>query len=60
MIGHFKMKNYKQLPGRPSIPNELKNKPVMISLPIILFDRLKLERNKSRLIQYLLSKHFKL
>ena len=51
---------YKQSPGRPTIPNELKNKPVMISLPIILIDKLKLERNKSRLIQYLLLKHFKL
>jgi hypothetical protein len=54
------MKNYKQLPGRPTIPDELKNKGIMISLPIILVDRLKLERNKSRLIQYLLIKHFKL
>lgn len=52
--------NYKQKPGRPTIPDELKNKPVMISLPIILIDKLKQERNKSRLIQYLLLKHFKL
>lgn len=51
---------YKQLPGRPTIPDELKNKGIMVSLPIILVDRLKLERNKSRLIQYLLLKHFKL
>ena len=54
------MKNYKQVPGRPTIPTELKNKGIMVSLPIILIDRLKLERNKSRLIQYLLYKHFKL
>jgi hypothetical protein len=51
---------YKQKLGRPTIQPELKNKPVMISLPIILIDRLKLERNKSRLIQDLLLKHFKL
>lgn len=51
---------YKQLPGRPTIPDELKNKGIMVSLPIILVDRLKLERNKSRLIQDLLIKHFKL
>jgi hypothetical protein len=51
---------YKQKPGRPTIKQELKNKPVMISLPIILIDKLKLERNKSRLIQDLLIKHFKL
>ena len=51
---------YKQLPGRPTIPDELKNKGIMISLPIILFDKLKLERNKSRLIQDLLIKYFKL
>jgi hypothetical protein len=51
---------YKQKSGRPTIPDELKNKGIMISLPIILIDRLKLERNKSRLIQDLLLKHFKL
>lgn len=51
---------YKQQPGRPTIANNLKNKGIMVSLPIILIDRLKLERNKSRLIQYLLLKHFKL
>jgi hypothetical protein len=51
---------YKQLPGRPTIPDELKNKPIMISLPVLLIDKLKLERNKSRLIQELLIKHFKL
>jgi hypothetical protein len=53
-------KQYKQKAGRPTIKPELKNKPVMISLPIILIDKLKLERNKSRLIQDLLIKHFKL
>jgi hypothetical protein len=52
--------NYKQKAGRPTIKPELKNKPVMISLPIILIDKLKLERNKSRLIQNLLSDYFKL
>lgn len=51
---------YKQKPGRPTIQPELKNKPVMISLPILLIDKLKLERNKSRLIQNLLLKHFKI
>lgn len=51
---------YKLKAGRPPISKELKNKPVMISLPIILIDKLKLERNKSRLIQTLLLKHFKL
>jgi hypothetical protein len=52
--------NYKQKPGRPTIQPELKNKPVMISLPILLIDKLKLERNKSRLIQNLLLDYFKL
>lgn len=52
--------NYKQKPGRPTIASELKNKPVMISLPILLIDKLKLERNKSRLIQNLLLDYFKL
>lgn len=33
--------NYKQKAGRPTIHPELKNKPVMISLPTILIDRLK-------------------
>ena len=51
---------YKQKPGRPTIPAEIKNKGMMISLPVNLIDRLKEERNKSRLIQYLLLKHFKL
>jgi len=51
---------YKLKPGRPIIQPELKNKPVMISLPIILIDKLKQERNKSRLIQDLLIKYFKL
>lgn len=51
---------YKQLPGRPTIPNELKNKGIMISLPIIIVDKLKLERNKSKLIQDLLKKYYKL
>lgn len=51
---------YKLKPGRPKINPELKNKGIMISLPIILIDKLKLERNKSRLIQDLLIKHFKL
>jgi hypothetical protein len=51
---------YKLKAGRPTIKPELKNKGMMISLPIILIDRLKLERNKSRLIQDLLIKHFKL
>ena len=53
-------KQYKQKPGRPTIQPELKNKSVMISLPILLIDKLKLERNKSKLIQILLLKHFKL
>ena len=52
--------NYKQRPGRPTIQPEFKNKPVMISLPVLLIDKLKLEHNKSRLIQTLLLKHFKL
>ena len=52
--------NYRQKPGRPTIQPELKNKGVMISLPILLIDKLKQERNKSRLIQDLLIKHFKL
>jgi len=51
---------YKQKPGRPTIASELKNKGIMISLPILLIDKLKLERNKSRLIQDLLLKHFKI
>jgi hypothetical protein len=53
-------KQYKLKPGRPTIESELKNKGMMISLPVNLIDRLKLERNKSRLIQDLLLKHFKL
>jgi len=52
--------NYKQKPGRPTIKPELKNKPFMISLPILLIDKLKLEPNKSRLIQNLLLDYFKL
>lgn len=52
--------NYKQKPGRPTIKTELKNKPVMISLPILLIDKLKQERNKSKLIQKLLLDYFKL
>jgi len=51
---------YKLKAGRPPISKELKNKGIMISLPIILIDKLKIERNKSRLIQNLLLKHFKL
>lgn len=51
---------YKQLPGRPTIPDELKNKGIMISLPVLLIDKLSMERNKSRLIQDLLIKYFKL
>ena len=51
---------YKLKPGRPTIKPELKNKPVMISLPIILIDKLKEEKNKSRLIQNLLLDYFKL
>ena len=53
-------KQYKLKPGRPTIESELKNKGMMISLPTILIDRLKLERNKSRLIQNLLLDYFKL
>ena len=52
--------NYKQKPGRPTIPAEIKNKGMMISLPTILIDKLKEERNKSRLIQNLLLNYFKL
>jgi hypothetical protein len=51
---------YKLKAGRPKINPELKNKPVMISLPIILIDKLKPESNKSRLIQNLLLDYFKL
>ena len=51
---------YKLKPGRPTIKPDLKNKGVMISLPILLIDKLKQERNKSRLIQDLLNKYFKL
>lgn len=52
--------HYKQKPGRPTINPDLKNKGVMISLPILLIDKLKLERNKSKLIQKLLLNYFKL
>lgn len=51
--------NYKQKPGRPTIQPELKNKAVMISLPKLIIDKFKLERNKSRLIQDLLKKYYK-
>lgn len=52
--------NYKQKPGRPTITPALKNKGIMISLPVLLIDKLSMERNKSRLIQDLLIKYFKL
>jgi hypothetical protein len=52
------MKNYKQLPGRPTIPDELKNIIATFSLKRWQVQRLKDTKNKSKLIQYLLTKHF--
>ena len=44
--------------GRPKVDTDLKNKGVMISLPIDLKDQLDKVKNKSRLIQDLLELHF--
>ena len=55
-----KPKQYKQPVGRPTIPPDLKNKGVMISLGVILIARLKLEKNKSKLIQELLIQYYDL
>ena len=53
-------KKYKQSPGRPTIQPDLKNKGVMISLGVILIARLKLEKNKSKLIQEILIQYYDL
>lgn len=53
-------KNYKQPVGRPTKQPDLKNKGVMISLGVILIARLKLEKNKSKLIQELLIQYYDL
>jgi hypothetical protein len=53
-------KKYKQPVGRPTIQADLKNKGVMISLGVILIARLKLEKNKSKLIQELLIQYYDL
>ena len=53
-------KKYKQAPGRPTKQPDLKNKGVMISLGVILIARLKLEKNKSKLIQELLIQYYDL
>jgi hypothetical protein len=55
-----KTKQYKQPVGRPTKQADLKNKGVMISLGVILIARLKLEKNKSRLIQDLLIQYYDL
>lgn len=55
-----KPKQYKQPVGRPTIQPDLKNKGVMISLGVILIARLKLEKNKSKLIQELLIQYYDL
>ena len=55
-----KPKQYKQPVGRPTIQADLKNKGVMISLGVILIARLKLEKNKSKLIQELLIQYYDL
>ena len=55
-----KTKKYKRSPGRPTIQPDLKNKGVMISLGVILIARLKLEKNKSKLIQELLIQYYDL
>jgi hypothetical protein len=55
-----KPKQYKQPVGRPTKQPDLKNKGVMISLGVILIARLKLEKNKSRLIQDLLIQYYDL
>ena len=55
-----KSKQYKKSPGRPTIQPDLKNKGVMISLSVILIARLKLEKNKSKLIQELLIQYYDL
>ena len=59
-INMKKPKQYKQSPGRPTIQPDLKNKGVMISLGVILIARLKLEKNKSKLIQELLIQYYDL
>ena len=56
----IKPKQYKQKPGRPTKQPDLKNKGVMISLGVILIARLKLEKNKSKLIQELLIQYYDL
>ena len=55
-----KPKQYKQPVGRPTKQADLKNKGVMISLGVILIARLKLEKNKSKLIQELLIQYYDL
>jgi cytochrome oxidase assembly protein ShyY1 len=45
-------------PGRPSIPNDEKNLLATFSLKRWQVQRLKETKNKSKLIQYLLTKHF--
>ena len=47
-----------KLPGRPSIPNDEKNILATFSLKRWQVMRLKDTKNKSKLIQYLLAKHF--
>ena len=47
-----------KLPGRPSIPEEDKNILATFSLKRWQVQRLKQTKNKSKLIQYLLTKHF--
>lgn len=55
-----KSKQYKRPVGRPTIPPELKNKGVIISLSVVLIARLKQEKNKSKLIQDLLIQYYDL
>jgi hypothetical protein len=55
-----KSKQYKQPVGRPIKQPDLKNRGVMISLGVILIARLKLEKNKSKLIQDLLTQYYDL
>ena len=50
----YKMK----LPGRPSIPDDEKNILATFSLKRWQVQRLKETKNKSKLVQYLLTKHF--
>ena len=53
-----KLKQYKQPVGRPSIPDDEKNILATFSLKRWQAMRLKETKNKSKLIQLLITKHF--